>query len=721
MSAGGSLRILHVDDDPDLAELTANMLERERSRFDVETATSVSDGLDRLDDTDYDCVVSDYDMPERNGIDFLDTFREEYPDLPFILYTGKGSEEIASEAISAGVTDYLQKETGNSQYTVLANRISNAVEKYRTQAELAQREQRFELFFEQSPLGVIEWDENFDIVQVNDAAEEILGHDETYLTGRSWEVIVPESERDGVGDVVGDLLANKGGYRYVNENIRKDGEHIVCEWHNGVVTDDDGDVVAIFSQFQDITERKEQQQQRQRLNQVLKTVPACVAQLNPDGEFVFANDRAEEVLGLEPTDVTERGYNDPEWNIRDLDGEPIPDEELPFRQVLDSGEPLYDFRHMIEWPDGSQKLLLVNGAPLFGENGTVENVIFALADVTDRVVREKRLEAILANTTAPLFMKDRDGEYLLVNRGWRELFELEDAAVQGKTDAELFSEEMASEVRHNDRRVLETGDHVEEEERIIVDGDERTFLTSKTPVYDIGTESDPEQPVAMFGVANEITAQKERERRLARQNDQFDELASVISHDLQTPLETARGRAELAVETGDTEQMERALSAIERTDELRENLVEVLQTREIVDETKPVDIKAVGRAAWNTVASTDDSSLQVKESFRVAADPDALKRLLENLFSNAIEHGDGPMVRLGQTDGGFFVADDGPGIPEDERDDVLTPGYSTNGTGSGLGLPSVRQIATAHGWGVDIAESRDGGARLELTDVAFPE
>ena len=253
------IRVFHVDDEPDFAAMTATYLKREDDRFEVETETSVTEALDRITGGDFDCVVSDYDMPGQNGIEFLEAVREVYPDLPFVLYTGKGSEAVASDAISAGVTDYLQKESGTGQYAVLANRLANAVENHRTQTELADREQRLTLFFEQSPLGVIEWDANFDCVRMNDAAEEILGYTEDELAGRSWEKIVPDSDHDAVDAVVSDLLENTGGHNSLNENVRGSGERIVCEWHNRVVTDEGGDVVAIFSQFQDVTERRKRE------------------------------------------------------------------------------------------------------------------------------------------------------------------------------------------------------------------------------------------------------------------------------------------------------------------------------------------------------------------------------------------------------------------------------------------------------------------------------
>jgi PAS domain S-box-containing protein len=136
---GETIRTLHVDDDAAFAELTAEFLEQRDPRITVVTVGRAEEGLERLAEGDIDCVVSDYDMPGESGIDFLERVRERHPRLPFILFTGKGSEEIASDAVSAGATDYLQKERGTEQFTVLANRIGNAAEKYRTETDLERR------------------------------------------------------------------------------------------------------------------------------------------------------------------------------------------------------------------------------------------------------------------------------------------------------------------------------------------------------------------------------------------------------------------------------------------------------------------------------------------------------------------------------------------------------------------------------------------------------
>ena len=192
------VRVLLVDDDPDVADLTAELLAREDDRFEIETAVTPDEGLARIRDGAFDCVVSDYEMPGRNGIELLEAVRETRPELPVILYTGKGSEAVASDAISAGVTDYLQKESGTSQYAVLANRIGNAVDQYRSRQRVEESQKRLSLFIEQSPVGVIEWNEAFEVRMANEVAEETLGYTAAELRGRSWRSIVPESEEAAV-------------------------------------------------------------------------------------------------------------------------------------------------------------------------------------------------------------------------------------------------------------------------------------------------------------------------------------------------------------------------------------------------------------------------------------------------------------------------------------------------------------------------------------------
>lgn len=126
-----SIRVLHVDDEPEFARLTAEFIQSAGNELTVHTAPTAQAGLERLEELRIDCVVSDFEMPGMNGLEFLEAVRDRGSALPFILMTGKESDEIVPRAIEAGVTDYLQKEIGKAQYTLLANRIRNAVEQHR--------------------------------------------------------------------------------------------------------------------------------------------------------------------------------------------------------------------------------------------------------------------------------------------------------------------------------------------------------------------------------------------------------------------------------------------------------------------------------------------------------------------------------------------------------------------------------------------------------------
>ncbi|MDB2290663.1 sensor histidine kinase, partial [Halorubrum ezzemoulense] len=134
----------------------------------------------------------------------------------------------------------------------------------------------------------------------------------------------------------------------------------------------------------------------------------------------------------------------------------------------------------------------------------------------------------------------------------------------------------------------------------------------------------------------------------------------------------------------------------------------------------PVDLVATATDAWETADTRRGTLETAVDGGDVLADEERLRQLLENLFRNAAEHGgDDATVTVGSlADGsGFYVADDGPGIPEAEREQVFETGYTTTADGTGFGLNIVGEIVDAHGWEIRVVESEDGGARFEITGV----
>ena len=261
-----SIRVLHVDDDPDFRELTAQLLEREDDRITVTTAADPAEGREHLQSEEFDCVVSDFDMPGESGIAFLETVRADHPDLPFILFTGKGSEEVASDAVSAGVTDYLQKAIGSEQYELLANRITTAVDQYRTARELERQNDLFEKAEAIGNVGAWEYDIASDTTYVSEEVLRIHGldADEELSPEESFEYYHPD-DRDRVREAFRGAIEE--GRPYDLELRMRDATG-TQRWvrTRGEPQSEDGDIVRIRGILQDITEPKRREKKLERQN-----------------------------------------------------------------------------------------------------------------------------------------------------------------------------------------------------------------------------------------------------------------------------------------------------------------------------------------------------------------------------------------------------------------------------------------------------------------------
>jgi signal transduction histidine kinase len=220
---------------------------------------------------------------------------------------------------------------------------------------------------------------------------------------------------------------------------------------------------------------------------------------------------------------------------------------------------------------------------------------------------------------------------------------------------------------------------------------------------------------------SDVTDREQYRRELERQNERLEQFASMVSHDLRNPLTVADGNIALARRERDGEHLETAAAALDRMETLIEDVLALARQGQPIDETEPVALSALAERCWGVVG-TGEADLAVEADLEFMADPDRLQQLLENLFRNAVEHGGADVtVRVGALgDGaepGFYVADDGAGIPAEDRETVFGSGYSTDEDGTGFGLAIVEEIAEAHGWEVVATESETGGARFEITGV----
>ena len=204
-------------------------------------------------------------------------------------------------------------------------------------------------------------------------------------------------------------------------------------------------------------------------------------------------------------------------------------------------------------------------------------------------------------------------------------------------------------------------------------------------------------------------------------NSRLEEFASVVSHDLRNPLNLAKGRLQLAQETCESEHLDNVAQALDRMEALIEDLLSLAQAGKQISKTEPVALGALCESSWQSVA-TADATLVVETERQIRADRSRLRQLLENFFRNAIEHGgEHVTVTVDELDTGFYVEDDGPGIPTDERTQCFEAGYSTTEEGTGLGLSIVKQIVDAHNWRIHLTDGTTGGTRFEITNVEFSQ
>ena len=519
--------VLHVENNTSFAEMSSTYFER-IDDIVVDIEGSAADGLAALEDVDYDCVISDYELPGMDGLEFLKTVRETDPDRPFILYTGAGSEDIASESISAGVTDYVLKESDRDHFERLAARVRDAVRQYRSERQ------------------------------------------------------------DGRERMEREMTANETALR---------------------------DLYEVTAERHDTFEEK---------------LVDLIA------------------IGCDRFD-------------------------LPFGYVT-------------EIADGEQRIIATAGdiGVTRGDSCPLEEAYCRKTIVSE--------DPVVVSHAA--------------EEGWQ------DDPAYLQFDFECY-----------------VGG------RIDVDGEAfgTLCLGSRNAAGEFSTLQLRFLDILCQWIGNELRQQRDK-RALERQNERLDEFASVLSHDLRNPLQTATGYLGLAREEVDHPSLAHVDEQLERMRVLIDNMLEYARHGTEVDDFEAVDLTRVANAAWRTV-DTADATLEVADGLpAVRADGSRLRQLFENLFRNAVEHaspdsrtprdavepGGGVTVRVAPLEDadGIYVADDGPGLPENECEDIFTLGYTTNRDGSGFGLAIVGEIVEAHDWSIEGGTDPDlGGARFEVADV----
>ncbi|WP_424019277.1 ATP-binding protein [Halorientalis pallida] len=321
------------------------------------------------------------------------------------------------------------------------------------------------------------------------------------------------------------------------------------------------------------------------------------------------------------------------------------------------------------------------------------------------------------------YVYDERGKLVHWNAVLAELFDLSDSELSGMAATDFFVSADRPQVEAAIEEVLETG-------RTVVEA--RAETTRGTVLFELTGEllTDADDEILGFcGVGRDVTTVREREWQLERQNEHLGEFANVVAHDLRNPLQVAKLQLEAVNGDPDPETVTSVTEALDRIEGIVEDVLTLAQEGQTVLDKQPVELATVARAAWAAVETTG-GTLEVRTDATVEADASRLQRLFENVFRNAVEHGQadghsvgatavdngdgGVTVTVQDTETGFAIEDDGGGFPAEVVDEVFEPGISGADAGTGLGLNIVRTLAEAHGWMVRATEGASGGARLEV-------
>lgn len=310
---------------------------------------------------------------------------------------------------------------------------------------------------------------------------------------------------------------------------------------------------------------------------------------------------------------------------------------------------------------------------------------------------------VIERVTDAFFALDSEWRFTYLNSAAEELLDAPAEELIGQRIWDRFPEAMETQFYEEYHQALE-------------EGEPRSFHARYDPWDRWFAEHVYPSEEGLSIIAHDITEQKKQEEALRHQRDQLDEFASIVSHDLRNPLNVAMGRLELVANECNSEHVEDIDDALDRMRAIIEDLLALAREGEMVTQIAPIDVLEVVEDAWAGV-ETGNAELRLESELNLYADETQLTRLFENLFHNAIEHGGEEVtVRVGKLEDGhgFYVADDGPGIPPADREAILDRGYSGDEDGTGLGLSIVKRITEAHDWSIGVDESDAGGARLEI-------
>ena len=513
----GIIKVLHVDDEPALIEITRRFLEK-NGDFEVTTFTSAVEAIEDLKNRSYDVLISDYEMPDLDGIGFLKQLREKGIDTPFIIFSGRGREDVLIEAINNGADFYLQKGgKPKAQFAELENMIRQSVSRKKAEQELKKSEERYRAVVESQTELICRFLPDGTIIFANDAFCNYYGRRCDELIGKKLDHDVPVEELPVLKKHFTDLTPDEPVGDIEHRVILSNGEVRWQQWSDRAIFDDSRRKIEFQSVGRDVTTQKLMQiDLQEKVNYVqalMDTMPAPVFYRDTNGVYHDCNRAFEELVGLPKAEIIGK-------TIHDFFDKDFADHYAKRDKEIVENPHVQQYEYAANNSKGEIIDVLFSKTARFAADGTVDGIVGVIVDISDRKKMERELkkefnyvQALMDTMPAPVFYRDINGVYHDCNRAFEELVELPKEQIIGKTIHDFFEKDLADHYAMMDAKIVENP-HVQLYEYEINNsrGERSDVLFSKTARFAADGTVD-----GIVGVIMDISDRKKMERELVEE------------------------------------------------------------------------------------------------------------------------------------------------------------------------------------------------------------
>ncbi|GAB6285198.1 MAG: PAS domain S-box protein [Methanoregula sp.] len=503
--------------------------------FRVDAVGSASAAKKRLSEEKYAAIVCDYQMPGTNGIGFLKYVRKTYGTIPFILFTGKGREQVAIDAINSGADFYLQKfGDPDIMYAELIHVLMREIVRRETEEALHQSEEKFSRVFLLNPaISTITRLKTGEFIDVNEAFLTATGYTRDEVIGHTFHEMRIFSDPGSKVEII-TRIQQENQIKNIETTIRTRSGDMRDILFSGKVMRI-GTSECVYTECIDITERKRAEEQllgtQQRLTDIINFLPDATFVIDTSGHVIAWNKAIEEMTGVLARDILGKGdyeYAVPFYGTRrpiliDLVFSSKEEIQKNYSNInINENILTAETTHAI--PRGKPVTLWGKAAPLYDKEGKIIGGIESIRDITDRKQAEETLREshqmqkdIINTIPSRVFWKDRNLRYLGCNTAFaRDAGFTEPEDIMGKDDSQLCWQEHASRYQNDDRDVIEKGisKFFIEEPQTTPEGTQIILLTSKVPMRNSNGEI-----TGIVGSYFDITERKKTEEKLRKSEE----------------------------------------------------------------------------------------------------------------------------------------------------------------------------------------------------------